>query len=114
MWILTQNGKRILSTEGVDEINVSEPAEGKTDYAVMIRRKTDGRSFALGFYQKRDRAAEVLKQIFRTQAEYISCKGGPDLVTGGFQPGFVVIPPKAYQMPPDEDIAFAKELRYSR
>ena len=52
MWILTQNGKRILSTEGLDEIAVADPAEGKTDFAVMLRRRTDGKPFALGFYAK--------------------------------------------------------------
>ena len=50
MWILTQNGKRILSTEGLDEITVADPAEGKTDFAIMLRRRTDGKPFALGFY----------------------------------------------------------------
>ena len=38
MWILTQNGKRILSTEGLDEIAVADPAEGKTDFAVIDRK----------------------------------------------------------------------------
>lgn len=113
MWILTQNGKRILSTEGMDEINVSDPAEGKTDYAVMIRRKTDGRSFALGFYQRKERAAHVLKQIFKIQSDFILCDGKSDPATGVFQSGYVVVPPKTYQMPADMDSSFGRDERYA-
>lgn len=29
MWILTQNGERILSTDSLDEITVSDPVPGK-------------------------------------------------------------------------------------
>lgn len=48
MWILTQNGERILSTEAMDEIRVSDPAVGKTDYAVMLNRRIDGKPFCPG------------------------------------------------------------------
>lgn len=112
MWILTQNGKRILSTEGMDEINVADPAEGKTDYAVMIRRKTDGKAFALGFYNKKERAADVIKQIFNIQSDYILCDGKTDAAKGVYQPGYVVIPPKTFQMPADMDSSFEGEKRY--
>lgn len=114
MWILTQNGKRILSTEGLDEIAVGEPAEGKTDYAVMLRRRTDGKPFALGFYAKRERAAMVLKEILKAQSHFYSCQGGVDLVSGSFQPGYVAIPPKVYEMPPDADEAFVREVRMEK
>lgn len=104
MWILTQNGKRILSTEGMDEINVSDPAVGKTDYAVMLRRKTDGKGFALGFYRKQERAADVLKQILSIQSDFIICGEKSDLVNGVIQQGHVVVAPKTYQMPEDTKI----------
>lgn len=110
MWILIQNGKRILSTEGMEEINVSDPAEGRTDFAVMMRRKHDGRPFALGFYEKKERAEKVLKEIFEAQARYYTCEGGSNLITGGYQPAFIAIPPKVYTVPPDNDAAFTKEI----
>ncbi len=114
MWILTQNGERILSTEALDEIRVAEPAPGKSDYAVMLRRRTDGKPFALGFYAKRERAAMVLKEILKAQSHFYSCQGGVNLVSGGFQPGYVAIPPKAYEMPPDADGAFVREVRMGK
>lgn len=110
MWIMTQNSNRILSTEGLDEIYVSAPAEGKTDYAVMLRKKTDGKPFALGFYQKRERAKEVLKEIYRIQEKHIYFKGGADANTGNFQPAFVAVPPKVFNMPQDDEI-FLMEIR---
>lgn len=93
MWILTQNEKRILSTEGMEEINVAKPADGKSDFAVMIRKRVDGKSFALGFYQKENRAIAIVKEIMDTQAYYIR---------GGGQSENIIIPPKAYKMPADE------------
>lgn len=92
MWILTQNEKRILNTEGMEEINVANPAEGKSDFAVMIRKRSDGKSFALGFYKKESYAITVLNEIMNTQSHYIS----------GTQPESIVIPPKTYRMPADE------------
>ncbi len=108
MWILTQNGKRILSTEGMDEIYVSDPAEGKTDYAVMIFRKKDGKPFALGFYNEKKRAVIVLEEIFEAQAYYINQdEHDPLAVTYS---GNITVPPKAYRMPPDDKFAFLKKL----
>lgn len=101
MWILTQNGERILNTEGMDEIRVSDPAAGKTDYVVMINRRTDGKPFALGFYKRKERAAAVLLEIIREQGRYIKCEGGIDIASGRYQQAFTVIPPKTYIMPPD-------------
>lgn len=114
MWILTQNGKRILSTDGMDEINVADPAEGRTDFAVMLHRRMDGKPFALGFYRKKDNAITVLSDILKAQAVYYSCKGGTDLASGGFQPGYVAIPPKTFEMPPDTEEAFKREIRYGK
>lgn len=110
MWILTQNERRILSTESMDEISVADPAEGKSDYAVTIHRRFDGRPFALGFYRQKDWALKVLKEILDTQAQFYSCEGGRDLATGGFQPKFVAVTPKVYRMPPDIAEAFVKEV----
>lgn len=104
MWILTQNEKRIISTEGMEEINVADPMEGKTDYAVMIRKRTDGKFSALGFYRDKARAISILKEIMEKQASFYSCKGGPDMVTGGFQPSYIAIPPKVFKMPSDSMI----------
>ena len=108
MWILTQNGKRILGTEGLDEIMVSDPAEGKSDYAIMLRRRMDGKPFALGFYSKRERAVEILKEIFNAQAEYFpqKCDGNP-----GGKSGNIFVPPKVYEMPVDSDFS---ELQVGR
>lgn len=94
MWILTQNGKRILSTEGMDEINVANPAEGRTDFAVMLHRRMDGKSFALGFYHKRDNAITILNDILKVQGKFYSCQGE-------FQAGYVAVPPKIFEMPLD-------------
>lgn len=101
MWILTQNGERILSTEAMDEIKVSDPAVGKTDYAVMLNRRIDGKPFALGFYHQKERAVSVLREIFQEQAKYITCEGEMDMVSGRRQKTFVSVPPKTYAMPPD-------------
>lgn len=103
MWILTQNGERILSTEAMDEIRVSDPMVGKTDYAVMLKRRIDGKPFALGFYHRKERAVSILREILREQGKYISCEGGTDMVTGRHQQAFVTIPPKTYMMPPDQE-----------
>lgn len=102
MWILTQNGERILTTEAMDEIRVADPAPGKSDYAVMLNRRIDGKGFALGFYHRKDKASSVLCEIINEQAKYISCEGGQNLVTGHCQQAFVVVPPKTYKMPQDE------------
>ena len=107
MWILTQNGKRILSTEGLDEIAVADPAEGKTDFAVMLRRRTDGKPFALGFYAKKERAADVLKEIFEVQSEFYPLKNVDEAGTNLTN---IIVPPKVYEMPPDKDLAFAREI----
>lgn len=107
MWILTQNGKRILSTEGLDEIAVADPAEGKTDFAVMLRRRADGKPFALGFYAKKEMAADVLKEIFKVQSEFYSLKNVAD---DGVKLTNIIVPPKVYEMPPDKDMAFAREI----
>ena len=107
MWILTQNGKRILSTEGLDEIAVADPAEGKTDFAIMIRRRTDGKPFALGFYGKKERAADVLKEIFKVQSEFYPLKNVDE---DGVKLTNIIVPPKVYEMPPDKDMAFARAI----
>lgn len=101
MWILTQNRERILNTEAMDEIRIADPAPGKTDYAVMLKRRTDGKEFALGFYHRKDKASSVLRAIIKEQGKYISCEGGQDIVSGRCQQAFVVIPPKTYTMPED-------------
>lgn len=111
MWILTQNGKRILTTDGMDEINVADPAEGRTDFAVMLHRRMDGKPFALGFYKKRENAMFVLTQIMKVQTHFFSCQGGADLISGGFQPGYVVIPPKTFDMPQDMEASFKHDIR---
>lgn len=102
MWILTQNEERILSTEGLDEIKVSDPMPGKTDYGVLIRRRADGKAFALGFYHRKEKAIAVLGEIFKAQSSFFGKQEEMDLTTGGFRAGNVVIPPKTYVMPPDE------------
>lgn len=101
MWILTQNGERILSTEAMDEIRVSDPAVGKTDYVVMLNRRIDGKPFALGFYRRKERAVSVLREILQEQGKYITCEGGMDIVSGRYQQAFTVVPPKTYVMPLD-------------
>lgn len=101
MWILTQNGERILSTEAMDEIRVSDPAVGKTDYAVMLNRRIDGKPFALGFYHRKESAVSVLREILQEQGKYITCEGGIDVMSGRYQQAFTVVPPKTYTMPPD-------------
>lgn len=111
MWILTQNGERILSTEALDEIKVADPAQGKSDYAVIMSRRIDGKSFALGFYNKKDRAVSTVEGIIREQGAWLHCDGSQKLNAGGFQPSFAVVPPKTYIMPPDKDEAFIKEVR---
>lgn len=101
MWILTQNGERILSTEAMDEIRVSDPAVGKTDYAVMLNRRIDGKPFALGFYRRKEKAVSVLREIFQEQGKYIKCEGGINIASGCYQQAFTIVPPKVYMMPPD-------------
>ena len=102
MWILTQNGDRILSTETLDEIRVADPLPGKTDYVVMIKRRIDGKEFALGFYRMRVRAVSILKEIIEKQAAWMKVEGVPDLKTGTCHPTYAVIPPKTFLMPADE------------
>lgn len=102
MWILTQNGERILSTESLDEIRVADPAPGRSDYAVMINRRTDGKGFALGFYRKKEKAITVLQEIIKTQGSWYKCEGGSSPITGYYQQAFALIPPKTYTMPTDE------------
>lgn len=114
MWILTQNGKRILSTDGMDEINVADPADGRTDFAVMLHRRMDRKPFALGFYRKKDNAKTVLSDIMKAQSKFYSCQGGNDLTTGGFQPGYVAIPPKTFEMPPDIEDVSKREIKAGR
>lgn len=101
MWILTQNGKRILSTEGLEEINVANPFPGsdKTDYAIMIKRKTDGKAFALGFYKYLETAVEIVENIFSEQAEFIV--DGTREPDGEKKINSIVIPPKTFRMPAD-------------
>lgn len=100
MWILTQNKKRILSTEGMEDISVALPAEGRTDHAVVMRRRNDGKPFALGFYNKKELAEKILKEIFRVQAEYrlveFDTPSG-DKVTN------MLVAPKVYEMPKDRE-----------
>lgn len=67
MWILTQNGEKILSTEAMDEIRVSDPVAGKTDYAVMLNRRIDGKPFALGFYRRKERRYQFFGKSFRSR-----------------------------------------------
>lgn len=99
MWIMTQNRKRIISTEGLDEIYIADPFDGKTDYAVLIHRKTDGKPIALGFYSKLERGKEVLYELMKVQKQFFSFRGGEEVISGGVQPGYVVVPPKVYEMP---------------
>lgn len=102
MWILTQNGERILSTEALDEIRVADPLPGKTDYVVMMKRRIDGKEFALGFYQLRRSASSILKEIIEEQAKWVKTDGMPDAKTGTYRPPYAIIPPKTYVMPADE------------
>ena len=102
MWILTQNKERLLTTESMDEIRIAAPGTGRTDYVLLLNRKTDRKELALGFYRRKERAKEVLQAILKEQSNSISCTGGTDLVTGRHQPAFVAIPPKTYVMPEDE------------
>lgn len=111
MWILTQNGKRILSTEGRTEINVAGPAVGKTDFVIMLNRRTDGKPFALGFYRTLDHAMAILEDILMVQENFYYCQGGADLISGGFQPGYMAIPPKIYKMPPDNEMEIKQEIQ---
>lgn len=105
MWILTQNKRRILMTDGVDEICVAPPiAEGKEDFAVMMYRKKDGKGFSLGFYKTWEKASEILEQIIDVQSIYISCEGGAE--NSNNLSGNVIVPPKTYKMPPDIQITY--------
>lgn len=104
MWIFTQNRERILSTDSLDEIRVSDPAPGKTDFAIIMNRRVDGKAFALGFYRKKDTAKRVLAAIIREQAKYITCPGERDVVTGRHHPAYVAVPPKTYEMPQDNEL----------
>lgn len=106
MWILTQNRERILSTEGMNEIRVSDPASDKTDYAIMLYRKIDGRPFALGFYRRKERAKDILEEIIREQGKFIiqgnaSLASSPLLEKTYRQPA-VIVPPKTFVMPKDD------------
>ena len=102
MWILTQNGERILSTDSLDEITVSDPVPGKTDYVIMMKRRIDGKGFALGFYMKRERAKSVLREIIKEQAQWMKVEGAPDSKTRAYYPSYAVIPPKTFMMPAGE------------
>lgn len=102
MWILTQNGDRILTTEALDEIRVADPLPGKTDYVIMMKRRIDGKEFALGFYALRRKAVSILKEIIEEQANWMKTDGKSDVKTGIYQPPFAIIPPKTYMMPADE------------
>lgn len=102
MWILTQNGDRILSTEALEEIRVADPLPGKTDFVVMIKRRIDGREFALGFYRLRTRAVSILKDIIEEQAAWMKVDGVSDIKTGAGRPPYAIIPPKTFIMPADE------------
>lgn len=104
MWILTQNGERILSTEALDEIRVADPAPGKTDYAIMMNRRSDGKGFALGFYHNKQYALGILKAIINTQATWFGHEGWKDPVSGVVRPTVAFVPPKTYRMPPDEKL----------
>lgn len=114
MWILTQNKSRILTTEGMDEIYVADPIDAQPRYAVMLHRKIDGKPFCLGVYQKREHAIMILRDIIDKQTMFYSCKGGPDLTTGGFQPAFAIVPPKTYKMPLDDNDYFEKRMNKIR
>lgn len=103
MWILTQNGERILSTEALDEIRVAEPLPGKTDFVVMIKRRIDGKEFALGFYRRKNKATSILKDIIKEQAAWTKVDGTPDAKMGMYQPAYAIIPPKTYMMPGDDE-----------
>ena len=48
MWILTQNKERLLTTESMDEIRIAAPGTGRTDYVLLLNRKTDRKELALG------------------------------------------------------------------
>lgn len=102
MWILTQNGDRILSTEGLVEIRISEPFPGKTDFAVMIKRKMDGKEFALGFYKFKCRAMEILKEIIKEQSVWMQGEGTQDTKNID-RPIYAFVPPKTYVMPKDDE-----------
>lgn len=102
MWILTQNGDRILSTEALDEIRVAEPHPGKTDYVIMMKRRIDGKEFALGFYRWRGKAISILKEIIDEQASWMKVEGKPDIKTGIYNPPYAIIPPKTFVMPADK------------
>lgn len=102
MWILTQTKERILSTESLDEIRIADPSPGKTDFAIMMNRRTDGKGFALGFYRKKERAISILQEIIQTQGSWYKCDEGKDLATGHYQHSFGLIPPKTYIMPVDD------------
>lgn len=114
MWILTQNRSRILITEGMYEIYVADPIESQPRYAVMLHRKIDGKPFGLGFYEKREYAIMVIKDIIDKQSMFYSCQGGQDLTTGGFQPAFAIVPPKTYKMPFDDNDYFEKRMNKIR
>lgn len=102
MWILTQNRERILSTEALDEIRVADPVPGKTDYAIMMNRRTDGKGFALGFYRRKQYAMGVLKAIIDTQGTWFGNEGGKDPISGIVRPPVAIVPPKTFTMPQDE------------
>ena len=53
MWILTQNKERLLTTESMDEIRIAAPGTGRTDYVLLLNRKTDRKELALGFYRRK-------------------------------------------------------------
>lgn len=91
MWILTQNGKRILGTEGLEEIRVGDPKQNSNDYAIMMKRRRDGQEFSLGFYASKARAVEILKEIFIAQSNY--------MMIGGSEQTVVYTPPKTFNMP---------------
>ncbi len=102
MWILTQNGDRILSTEALEEIRVADPFPGKTDFAIMLKRRIDGKEFALGFYEMKTRALSILKDIIKEQATWIKDEGNSDAKTGAYRSTYAIIPPKTFIMPADE------------
>lgn len=102
MWILTQNRERILSTEALDEIRVAEPAPGKSDFAIMMNRKTDRRGFALGFYHRKENAIAILQDILKTQGSWYRCDGESGPMSGHNSQPFGFIPPKTYTMPADD------------
>lgn len=96
MWILVRSGERILSTEAFDEIKVAAPAPGRTDHVIILNRRIDGKGFALGFYRKKEKAVEVLREIIDKQSFWIN--GGSDQKQ---QPPTAIVPPKTYIMPAD-------------